>query len=69
MESRGKKRKQIEIMENEFTAECTKLDHDSEILNKDMKAAREDFALMCKSMNDRHAELLTSGLFLEEHHR
>ncbi|WOH15206.1 hypothetical protein DCAR_0934743 [Daucus carota subsp. sativus] len=34
-----------------------------------MKAAKEDFALMCKSMTDRQAEILTSGLFLEEQHR
>ncbi|KAL1815521.1 hypothetical protein ACET3Z_018095 [Daucus carota] len=69
MEARGTKRKSSESVHGDLGVAMTKLNNDSAKLNIDMKAAKEDFALMCKSMTDRQAEILTSGLFVEEQHR
>ncbi|KAL1823761.1 hypothetical protein ACET3Z_010539 [Daucus carota] len=69
MERRGTKRKHSEIVHEGLAFELTKLNNDSAKLNSDMKLAKEDFALMCKSMTDRQAEILTARLFLEEQYR
>ncbi|KAL1818261.1 hypothetical protein DCAR_0414546 [Daucus carota subsp. sativus] len=69
MEQRGAKRKHIEIVRKDLSVALTKLVQDSAKLNNDMRAAKEDFELMSKSMLNRKAEFLTQGLFLEEQHR
>lgn len=69
MEPKRIKRKHYEVVKNDLAVELTKLRADSAKLNSDMKAAKEDFDEMCKSMTDKQAEFLTRSLFLEEQHR
>ena len=69
MESRRLKRKHYEVMKNDLSVELTKLRADSAKLNSDIKAAKEDFEQMCRTLSDRQADFLTRSLFLEEQHR
>ncbi|WOH11383.1 hypothetical protein DCAR_0830866 [Daucus carota subsp. sativus] len=63
---KGIKRKHFELVKSDLAVELTKLTNDSDKLNKDLRGAKADFELMCKSMTDRQADFLTHGLFLEE---
>ena len=69
MEPRGTKRKHNALVHGAVALELTKLNNDSAKLNNDMRSSKEDFSMMCKSMTDRQAEILTLGLFVEEQHR
>ena len=69
MEPGSLKRKHYEVMKNDLNVELTKLRADSAKLNSDVKAAKEDFEQMCKTLTDRQADFLTRGLFLEEQHK